>query len=140
MSDISIASSWTLTTFPSTHHLLFLAIMQIKSLLFAALAVSGAAAQRACGAPEPTQEQIATAKAFLALEQEARLAGNFSAAAASIEVNVYFHVVASSKTTAGGYLSVSKLWLPADCTMRPSTTIVTNIKDSRLISAPSSMP
>lgn len=82
--------------------------MQIKSLFFAALAVSCAAAQRACGTPEPTKEQIATAKAFFAVEQEARLAGNASAAASSIEVKVYFHVIATAKTAAGGYLSVSK--------------------------------
>ena len=82
--------------------------MQIKSVLLAGLAVSGAAAQRACGAPSPTPEQIEVAKHFAAEEEAARIAGNgTSAQRASINVNVYFHVLASSNSASGGYLSVS---------------------------------
>lgn len=82
--------------------------MQAKQLLLLAMAAVGVVGERACGTPEPTEEQIAQAKTFLALEKEARLAGNATtfAAAATISVNVYFHVVAASQTTAGGYLSV----------------------------------
>lgn len=79
--------------------------MQAKQLFALAMAAVGVVAER-CGAPEPTEAQLAKAKSFLAQEQAARLAGNFTSAAATIEVNVYFHVVAASSTTAGGYLSV----------------------------------
>lgn len=81
--------------------------MQIKSVLVAGLAASGAAAQRACGAPSPTPEQIEVAKHFAAEEEAARVAGNSTSARASINVNVYFHVLASSNSASGGYLSVS---------------------------------
>lgn len=82
--------------------------MQVNQLLALAMAAVGVVGERACGTPEPTEAQIAQAKIFQAQEREARLAGNATtfAAAATIEVNVYFHVVAASQTTAGGYLSV----------------------------------
>lgn len=85
----------------------YIAKMMNKLVLLLA-AAAGALAERACGTPEPTEAQIAQAKIFQAQEQEARLAGNTTrmAAAADITVNTYFHVVASSRTTAGGYLSV----------------------------------
>lgn len=79
--------------------------MQARELLVLAMAAMGVVAER-CGAPEPTEAQLAQAKSFLAQEQEARLAGNLTTAAATIGVNVYFHVVASSQTAAGGYLTV----------------------------------
>lgn len=83
--------------------------MQNKLLLLVATAFAGAFAQRACGTPDPTEAQIAMSKLFQAREKEARIAGNFSAATQSITVNTYIHVVASAKTTAGGYLTVSKV-------------------------------
>ena len=106
--------------------------MQIKTALIAGLAASSAAAQRSCGAPSPTPEQIEVSKLFAAQEEAARSAGNStSAQRASINVNVYFHVLASSNSASGGYLSVSQdrgiagaprigvkkvmLWVPA-CT------------------------
>lgn len=83
--------------------------MMNKLVLLIATAAAGATAQRACGTTEPTEAQIAQAKIFQAQEKELRLAGNTTraAAAADITINTYFHVVASSRTTAGGYLSVS---------------------------------
>lgn len=80
-----------------------------KAVLLTALAASHAVAQRACGAPEPTEEDIAIAKAFYQVEKEAHLAGNATSAAATIEVNAYFHVLASSDSVSGGYLAVSRL-------------------------------
>lgn len=79
-----------------------------KLVLLMAAAAAGVIAERACGTPEPTEAQIAMAKIFQAKEKETRLAGNTTraAAAADITVNTYFHVVASSRTTAGGYLTV----------------------------------
>lgn len=84
-------------------------MMMNKLVLLVTAAAAGAAAQRACGTTEPTEAQIAQAKIFQAQEKELRLAGNTTraAAAADITVNTYVHVVASSETTAGGYLSVS---------------------------------
>lgn len=82
--------------------------MMNKLIVLLAAAAASVSAERACGAPEPTEAQIAQAKTFYAQEQELRAAGNTTraAAAADITVNTYFHVVATSKTTAGGYLSV----------------------------------
>lgn len=79
--------------------------MQIKSALLAGLAASSAAAIRACGAPSPTEEQIEVAKEFAVEEEAVRIAGN-STRRAAINVNVYFHVLASSSSVSGGYLSV----------------------------------
>lgn len=80
--------------------------MLFKAALLTALAACHAAAQRACGAPEPTEEEIAIAKSFYQIEKEARLAGNATSAAATIEVNTYFHVLATSTSASGGYLTV----------------------------------
>ncbi|KAJ4385737.1 hypothetical protein N0V93_010167 [Gnomoniopsis smithogilvyi] len=74
-------------------------------LLGALVASCAAAAARSCGAPEPTEAQIALAKSFYAMEQEARLAGNYSAAAQTIEINVYFHVLSTSNAVEDGYIS-----------------------------------
>lgn len=80
----------------------------MNKLVLLLAAAAGALAERACGTPEPTEAQIAQAKLFQAQEKEMRLAGNTTrlAAAADITVNTYFHVVASARTTAGGYLTV----------------------------------
>lgn len=68
--------------------------------------VATAVAQRTCGAPQPTEQQIAQAKAFYAIEQEARAAVNYSSAAQTIEVNTYFHVLSTSNAVKDGYISV----------------------------------
>ncbi|KAH8896425.1 metalloprotease, partial [Thozetella sp. PMI_491] len=81
--------------------------MQLKSLVFAALAAT-VSAQRRCGAPSPTEEQVAQAKAFAVQEAAARVAGNVTARA-TINVNVYFHVLATSTSVSGGYLSSATL-------------------------------
>jgi hypothetical protein len=56
-----------------------------------------------CGSPDPTAEQIEVAASFAA--QEARFAGRRPDAAA-INVDVYFHVVAQSKSLTDGYATV----------------------------------
>lgn len=92
--------------------------MQIRSVLLACLAASGvSAAQRACGAPSPTAEQLEVAKAFAEEEEASLLAGNATRKAA-INVNVYFHVLASSNSASGGYLSVC-----VDVITRPSVPL-----------------
>lgn len=81
--------------------------MQNILLVLGALVASCVAAiPRSCGAPEPTEEQIALAKSFYAIEKEARLAGNYSAASQTIEINVYFHVLSTSNAVEDGYISV----------------------------------
>lgn len=80
--------------------------MLFKSIFLTAIAASHAVAQRSCGTPQPTEEEIALAKTFYQIEREARLAGNAKSAAATIEVNVYFHVLATSTSASGGYLTV----------------------------------
>lgn len=83
--------------------------MLFKTVFLTAIAASQAVAQRACGAPQPTEEEIAVAKSFYEIEKAARLAGNATSAAATIDVNVYFHVLATSTSASGGYLTVSAL-------------------------------
>lgn len=61
-----------------------------------------------CGTPRPSEAQIATSNRLAQKEAEARAAGNF-ATRATIEVDTYFHVVASSKSESDGYLSDSVL-------------------------------
>ncbi|KAK5988634.1 Extracellular metalloprotease [Cladobotryum mycophilum] len=53
-----------------------------------------------CGAPEPTKEHIAISKAFAAKEAISKFD-----ASATINVNVYFHIVATSTSASGGYLT-----------------------------------
>lgn len=84
--------------------------MLFKAVFLTALAAAHAAAQRACGTPEPTEEEIAIAKSFYQIEKEARLAGNATSAAATIEVNTYFHVLATSTSASGGYLTVRRVF------------------------------
>lgn len=81
--------------------------MKTTTFLLTALAALGVVAQRQCGSPEPTPEQIAEAKALFKTESALRLAGNATSRAADITVNTYFHVVATSQTRAGGYVTVS---------------------------------
>ncbi|KAK7697702.1 hypothetical protein SLS64_013258 [Diaporthe eres] len=83
--------------------------MLFKAALLTALAASHAVAQRACGAPEPTDEEIAISKSFYQVEKAARLAGNATSAAATIEVNTYFHVLATSTSASGGYLTSAQI-------------------------------
>lgn len=92
--------------------------MFFKSIATAALLASSAAAHyilpresgnyttRLCGTPEPTAKQIAASEAFLAQDRELQLKGEGRALKA-FSVNLYFHVVAASRTVADGYLTVS---------------------------------
>jgi hypothetical protein len=97
------------------YKVLSLANMHVKSILLPALfaAIASAAATPkppkpfACGTPEPTQEHIKISQKFAAQEKEAAAAGNFSIAA-TINVDVYFHVVASSTALSDGYVTVRK--------------------------------
>ncbi|KAF2132102.1 zincin [Dothidotthia symphoricarpi CBS 119687] len=79
--------------------------MQIKSLL-SLLASTGAVAKRSCGTPKPTVEQILVAQNFqISAENSSRL----DAAVAAINVKIYWHVVASSNSVSGGYLTQATL-------------------------------
>jgi hypothetical protein len=82
--------------------------MQLKTLLFSLLA-SSAAAKRSCGTPNATEEQIQIAQNLQILESEAGFAESSLAAAATINVKVYWHVTATAKTVAGGYLTQATL-------------------------------
>lgn len=83
--------------------------MFFKSVLISALAASGAAARRTCGTPNLSDEEKLIQQNFQLAEAEARLAGNESsiaAAAATINVNIYYHVIAASSS---GYLTQAQL-------------------------------
>ncbi|KAG7141795.1 Extracellular metalloprotease like protein [Verticillium longisporum] len=91
---------------PTHHHL-------IASLLFVAAAtavgVSGHVAREAprtfgCGTHEPSAEHVGMSKVLAAQEARVLESGNLTARA-TINVNVYFHVVAASQTVANGYLT-----------------------------------
>ncbi|OHE99990.1 metalloprotease [Colletotrichum orchidophilum] len=81
--------------------------MQFKLSVVAALAAAASAAvtpaRLGCGTHDPTPEHIEISKKFA--EEEAANNGTMSLMAATINVNVYFHVVASSQTVANGYLT-----------------------------------
>ena len=79
--------------------------MQLKTLLFSLLA-SSAAAKRSCGTPEADAEQIQIAQNLEILEAEA--VSSF-AAEAPINIKIYWHVTATSRTVAGGYLTQATL-------------------------------
>lgn len=82
--------------------------MQLKTLLFSLLA-SSAAAKRSCGTPNATQEQIQIAQNLQILEAESGFAESSLAAAATIAIKVYWHVTATARTVAGGYLTQATL-------------------------------
>jgi hypothetical protein len=87
--------------------------MQLKATILSALlattasaAVAGAKAKVFnCGTKEPSAEHIQISQHFAAQEKEFAASGNFSIAA-TISVDVYFHVVASSTAVADGYVTV----------------------------------
>lgn len=87
--------------------------MQAKLAFVAALAAVVSAAvtptpRFGCSTHDPSPEHIEISKKLA--EEEAANAGNFSLmAAATITVDTYFHVVASSQTVANGYLTVRTL-------------------------------
>lgn len=91
--------------------------MLFKRLFFAALAATSASARVSkrddasgrfqCGTSEPSAEHVGMSKILAAQEARAAKSGGDLTTRATINVGVYFHVVASSQTVAGGYLTVS---------------------------------
>lgn len=79
-----------------------------SSLVSLLLAASGALAIRTCGTPEPTDNQTEVASTFMVLENDAAESGNLTRRAA-ININVYWHVIATSTSVSGGYLTQSTL-------------------------------
>lgn len=86
--------------------------MLLKSVLATGLMATAAVARvleqravRRCGAPEPSEEILEMSKLFAKQEGAARKAGDVKLAATAVDV--YVHVLASSNSVAGGYLSVS---------------------------------
>ncbi|KAK8127013.1 metalloprotease [Apiospora kogelbergensis] len=83
--------------------------MQFKSLFLGAVAASGAlAADRLCGFKEPSAEDIAIAQAFAAEEAAANETMSLKVMATT-NVNVYFHVIATSQSASGGYIPAATL-------------------------------
>ncbi|KAJ0162888.1 Extracellular metalloprotease [Colletotrichum tanaceti] len=83
--------------------------MHFKSLLVSALvAASTAFAQRSCGTPHPTEEEVEFAQRLQLKEDNARVEGN-ATRLAPITVNVYWHVIATSTSVSGGYLTQASL-------------------------------
>ncbi|KAL2152737.1 hypothetical protein VTH82DRAFT_5922 [Thermothelomyces myriococcoides] len=95
--------------------------MRFTPIALAAAAVHGvvAAPQRevrpapgeqvfSCGAPEPDAEHIKISQQFAAQEAELLASGNLTTQA-TINVDLYFHVVATSTDLSGGYIPDSQL-------------------------------
>ncbi|KAF1954688.1 metalloprotease [Byssothecium circinans] len=86
--------------------------MQIKLLFLSLIAAGDAAAARTCGTKKPTEEQKLIAQNFQ-LEEAAhaslRVAETSTTSASSINVKIYYHVVAISTSASGGYLPQSAL-------------------------------
>lgn len=82
--------------------------MQFKALITSALLATASAqfnTTRLCGTPDPTAQQMAESRAMLEKERIALSKGE-NRALAGFTVNTYFHVVASSTSATGGYLTV----------------------------------
>jgi|SRR5690242_17287492 len=82
--------------------------MQLKTVIFSLLA-SLAAAKRSCGTPNATAEEIQVAQNLQILESESGFGDWSLAAAADLEIKVYWHVTADNQTVAGGYLTQATL-------------------------------
>ncbi|KAI0185038.1 extracellular metalloprotease [Xylaria flabelliformis] len=85
--------------------------MQFKALITSALLATVSAqfnTTRLCGTPEPTEQQMAETRAMLEKERIA-LAKGEGRALAGFTVKAYFHVVASSTSLSGGYLTQQML-------------------------------
>ncbi|KAI1272208.1 metalloprotease [Xylaria sp. FL0933] len=87
--------------------------MQFKALIASALLATASAeftfnTTRLCGTPEPTEQQLAETRAMLEKERIA-LAKGEARVQAGFTVNTYFHVVASSTSLSGGYLTQAML-------------------------------
>lgn len=74
-----------------------------------------------CGAPEPHAEHIKISQKFAQQEAEFAASGNFSIQAVT-NVDVYFHVVASSTALSGGYVTVSTSTPFSDMTQQLTMT------------------
>ncbi|KAJ2990180.1 hypothetical protein NUW58_g3083 [Xylaria curta] len=85
--------------------------MQFKALIASALLATASAqlnVTRLCGTPDPTPQQMAETRAMLEKERIA-LAKGEQRIQAGFTVNTYFHVVASSNSASGGYLTQAQL-------------------------------
>ena len=80
---------------------------------FCTALASAAATPRpfSCGTHEPSPEHVKISQKFAQQEAEFAASGNFSILA-TINVDVYFHVVASSTSLSGGYVTVSYRTFP----------------------------
>lgn len=78
--------------------------MHLKSLFVAGL-VTGATAMMPCLAPPPTDEEMAMFEAVSDMEANSTFR-TFSQAVTYVDT--YVHVVASSRSSSDGYLSVSQ--------------------------------
>lgn len=84
--------------------------MQIKALFLGALAASGVVADKMrCGFVDPTDEDLAIAQHLAEKEAMSRISGNGTMSIQATTIKVYFHVVASSQSASGGYLTESDL-------------------------------
>lgn len=83
--------------------------MHFTTLFLSALAISGIAAKRSCGAPKLTKEQKVIAQNFSIHEAEAERAGKRVERRANIVVDLKYHVVSTSNTASGGYLTQNQL-------------------------------
>ncbi|KAH7156602.1 extracellular metalloprotease [Dactylonectria macrodidyma] len=83
--------------------------MLFKSFFLTLLAASSAIAARTCGAPEPSEEQDEISAEFMHREAAARKAQITTRQASSIQVKVYWHVLATSSSVSGGYLTQATL-------------------------------
>ncbi|KAF7537180.1 hypothetical protein G7Z17_g12901 [Cylindrodendrum hubeiense] len=79
------------------------------SFFTALLAASSACARRTCGTPDPSEEELEVAGDFMKSEASARKLAITTRQASSITVKVYWHVLATSSSVAGGYLTQATL-------------------------------
>ncbi|KAH7001236.1 metalloprotease [Ilyonectria destructans] len=83
--------------------------MLFKFFFTALLAATSTVAKRTCGTPNPSEEQNEVALDFMKSEASARELKITTRQASSIKVNVYWHVLATSSSVSGGYLTQATL-------------------------------
>ena len=85
---------------------MYFSSLVLQSIFAAAISAAATPRPFGCGAPEPSQEHVKISQKFAAQEKEFAASGNLSIAA-TINVDVYFHVVASSTAVSDGYVTVN---------------------------------
>ncbi len=103
------------------HVINLLSVLSSVAVSLASLVRSPGAAPLVCGSPPPSEEYLAQIQKVAKMEKMGGIV--FNADEETIDVRVFFHVVASSETEEGGWVSVG--FLPDISALSSSSIIET---------------